>query len=548
MDISSPHTHRYAVSAAPRGIQGTLAPYQGPWSKTQAAHLARRCLFGPKNSEIAELESLGMIGAVDKLLTLPAALPTPPLNYEVDNEPAVPVGTTWVNEPNIPNTAFRWRKSLRAWWIGLILGPETSILEKMTLFWQNHFGTGLIIYKYPHFAYRHLSLLREHALGNIQSLVEEVTVDPAMLRFLNGNTNEKNAPNENYARELFELFTIGKGPLIAPGNYTTYTEDDVLAAARVLTGWRDRGYFSQTMLPDIEFRANKHDTTDKTFSSAFANQVISDQGDQEYKALIDMIFQQQDTARYICRKLYRWFVYYEIDAQTEADVIDPMATMLVDSGYEIYPVLSALLSSEHFYDANNIGALIKNPVDFFLSPVRQLDAPMPDLSTDLTDRYHMWYKLYLVARDAQMDLLDPPSVAGWPAYYQMPQFHQLWVNSATLPLRIKYTRELTGNGVAYQGLRLKIDPLPWLSEVSDPYDPNVVIEELVALLLPQPLPSVQLDSLKEVLIPGLPDYEWTIEYGEYFGNPSDMALAQAISNKLKNLIQAVLELPECYLS
>ena len=193
------------LATAPRRVTGTLAPYQGPWTKTQAAHLARRCLFGPTATEIEQLTSLGFTAAMDQIMTLPSQAPAMPLNSDYPDDPNVPIGTTWVDKLHTPGTPFRWRRSLRAWWVSLMLHSGTHLREKMTLFWHNHFATGLVIYKDARFAYRHLELMRSHALGNFKTLVEEMTIDPAMLRFLNGNSNVQGAPNENYARELFEL-------------------------------------------------------------------------------------------------------------------------------------------------------------------------------------------------------------------------------------------------------------------------------------------------------------------------------------------------------
>ena len=228
----------------------------------------------------------------------------------------------------------------------------------------------------PNTRYLEIAMLRASALGNFKALVKEVTLAPAMLRYLNGNTNTKANPNENYGRELQELFTIGKGPEIAAGNYTNYTEDDVKAAARVLTGWRD--------LRDTrtaEFRATPHDTANKIFSSAYGGATITGRtgadGAKELDDLLDLIFAQAETARYICRKLYRHFVYYVIDDATEKNVIAPMADLLRKGGWEIKPVVALLLKSAHFYDAANIGCYIKTPLDVVVGTFRTLGAAVP---------------------------------------------------------------------------------------------------------------------------------------------------------------------------
>ncbi|MCB0871736.1 MAG: DUF1800 family protein, partial [Solirubrobacterales bacterium] len=164
----------------------------------------------------------------------------------------------------------------------LMLEEGISLREKMTLFWHNHFAVSNV--NDPKFLYRHVELLRNFAWGNFRELMKEITVDPTMLRFLNGNQNTRTAPNENYARELMELYTLGKGDLAGPGDYTTFTEDDVIQMAKVLTGWRDRGF--NTVNPDVNvesfFTLNRHDTGSKQLSHRFNNEVITNLGDQEY--------------------------------------------------------------------------------------------------------------------------------------------------------------------------------------------------------------------------------------------------------------------------
>ena len=235
-----------SLPTEPRSLAG-IASYTGPWGYAQAAHLLRRCLFGPTRAEINTAASQTLTEVVDRLLTTPAA-PAPPLNVSA-TDTSVPQGQTWVTEPFNQTFEGPRRSSLRAWWMGQLLGQGISLTEKMTLFWHNHFVIELGDINDARYGYQYCALLRQHALGNIRQLTEEVTVAPAMLRYLNGNQGTANAHNENDGRELLELFTVGKGPLIGPGNYTNYTEADVQAAAKVLTGWRDNtppiaGYYT----------------------------------------------------------------------------------------------------------------------------------------------------------------------------------------------------------------------------------------------------------------------------------------------------------------
>jgi uncharacterized protein (DUF1800 family) len=525
-----------------------LEPHTGPWELEQAAHLLRRAMFGPTLAQIKEAQANGLNSTVDQLLA-DQPLPGPPLNFYYDADPNVPVGSTWVNapyNPADPNYRTYRNKSLFGWNFGVLFNEGVSSREKMTLFWHNHFVTGNI--KDPRFNYDYVQLLRTHALGNFRTFVEEVTVNPSMLRFLNGNQNTKTAPNENYARELLELFTIGKGPMIAPGDYSNYTEDDVVEIAKVLTGFYETGWFSDEMGEEIGyvFDPDRHHTGQKQLSYHFNEAIIENEGENEYKTLIDIILQQTEVARFICRKIYRWFVFYEISPQIEADIIEPMAQIFMDNDWEIKPVLDALFKSAHFYDINLVGALIKNPVDHVLSIVKSFEVEVVD--DDVFKQYRAWEGMNSVLPDMQMEYFQPPDVAGWKAYYQEPLFYRIWINSVTLNARMNFTNMMATSGFGTAGEHIKIDLLKFLGQLDNAEDPNAVITAFALVLYPFPVTANQHDQLKEVLIPGLPDFEWTVEYNEYVSDPTNTALGEAIEGKLRDLLQAMMNMSEFILS
>lgn len=455
-----------------------LANYAGPWTDTQVAHLLRRTLFAFSHSDLEFFKAMTMSQAVDYLLNLPANAPAPPLNnYNTQvNDPDVPAGQTWVNAPFGDGSTNTPRNlSLKSWWIGLQLEQERNIREKMTLFWHNHFATEQSTINDARYAYKHHALLRQYALGNFKDLVREVTIDPAMLRYLNGNVNSKAAPDENYARELQELFTIGKD---LPNHYT---EDDVKQAARVLTGWRD----SRTGISS-SFDPTRHDTGNKQFSSFYNNTLITGRsgsaaGMDELNDLLNMIFAQQEVARYICRKLYRFFVYYVIDSNVEQNVIVPLADIFRQNNYDIKPVMEALLKSEHFYDSLSMGCSIKSPVDFTVGMMRTFNVALPPAS-NITQQYGIWYLLWGFCATQQQDLGEPPNVAGWPAYYQVPQYYELWINSDTLPKRNQVSDLMIYTGIVRNGFKLIFDPIAFAQQFSGVSDPNQLIGDILKLL------------------------------------------------------------------
>lgn len=535
-----------------RGFTG-LQPYTGAWTETEVLHLLKRTLFGATKADVDFFKAMSMEAAVDYLLTVPATEPAPPLkNYASstipgDPDAAIPVGSTWVNiNTTEGGINAKRRQSLKNWWVGLMVNSERNILEKMVLFWHNHFATETTEISRGIWCYQNNRTLRANALGNFKTFVKNITIDTGMLRYLNGYLNTKNAPDENYGRELQELFTVGKG---ADGATQTYTEADVKAAARLLTGWTVDGTNNVSI-----FLPNKHDTANKTFSSYYNNKVITGRtganaGVEELDELVNMVCDHNETPLHICRKLYRWFVYYEINAATELNVIIPLAQIFRTNNYNIQPVLAALFKSEHFFDPLNQGCMIKNPIDFIVGFCRSFSVQFP-VNTDIIGNYFMWQYLHLVGNVLQLNLGDPPAVAGWPAYYQLPQMHELWINSDTLPNRALFTDILINTGYTRGGRKIKVDPLIFTQSLTNPSDPNLLIDEAVKLLLTLPLSAESKTQIKKDILLGgqISDYYWSSAWGVYISNPGDMANTEIVKSKLASLYQYLTSLAEYQLS
>ncbi len=526
-----------------------LQAFSGTWTKHHAAHLLRRTTFGPTFEEINEAFDLGLQGTLNRLFQ-PKLQPEPPINHSNNNDPNVPIGATWIEAPYLPDVNLRnYRlQSLYGWTMGILLNSGMSIIEKMTLFWHNHFVTERTEVNDPKFQYVYISLLREHALGNFRELTKRITIDPSMLRYLNGNQSTRNRPNENYARELLELFTVGKGPQIAPGDYTHYTENDVLEIARVLTGWVIIGFNTQD--PDIKvdsaYRNDRHDPGNKTLSHHFDNIVISNMGDEEYKHLADIIFQKGECALLIARKLYRWFVYYDITDDIEDTIIKPLALQIIQDDYDISPALQTLLGSVHFFSPCVNGTMIKHPIDFVTSLMRQSGWQAPG---NINLQYRYWILAFNTLVPLQMAYYNPPGVAGWKAWYQEPAYYQNWLNSVTLPVRADFIKNLL-----YTGLRVGNNPYAsisatdWAARTSNPSIVNNLLDDLAVQLFPRPLSEQKRTFLKEILIPGLPDQVWTTEYNNYLSDPTNPVLAGIVNDKLSALLVTMLQMPEYQLS
>jgi uncharacterized protein (DUF1800 family) len=480
-------------------LQGGLDPYSGPWTKAQAAHLLRRTTFGLKKAQLDQMLALGNANAaVDAILTVPTTAPAPPINnynnYDVDPpviDPEVPLGETWINAPySLEFEGYRI-ESWRGWWLNRMIEGEANIQEKMSLFWHNHFATQTesIFRGVP--VYEHHEMLRANALGNFKALVKKVTLDRFMLFYLNGYLNNVAAPDENYARELQELFTVGKE------SSNTYSEDDVVAAARVLTGWT---YNPQTF--EVTFYQQLHDAGPKVFSSFYNGHIIngSSDGNAELDELLDMIFQKEEVSLFICREIYRFFIYYKIDDAVEQDVIVPLAQIFRDNNYEILPVMQALLRSEHFFDAANKGCQIKNPLELALGIMRNYNISLPEPT--LYNQYFIRLSINFFCGALQMLPGDPPNVAGWSAYRQSPNFYRVWISSDTIRNRNILTDVMAFAGVDVGPEKLIINHIAFVSQFSNPSDPNALIDDILSVLLPMPVSALKKIFLKSILLSG----------------------------------------------
>lgn len=517
----------------------SLAPYTGEWTKRHAAHLLRRATFGTSLMQINAFAAKTADECVDQLTT-DIPLPAPPVNISYEDDPNAPIGETWVDKGTSQGVNIYRRRSLNNWTFELMIKNNAHIREKMTLFWHNHFVVA--DNNEPRVLYYYIEKIRRQALGNFKQLTKDITVDNAMLEYLNGRDSTRQAPNENYARELLELFTLGKGPSVGNGDYTNYTETDIMEIAKVLTGWID---IRNTLPIRSEFRITRHDTSAKTLSHRFNNAVIQNAGADEYKVLIDLIFTRQEVASFICKKLYTWFVYHEITDEIERDVIQPMADIFRQNDYEIKPVIKALLKSQHFYETCRVGGLVKNPIDFIVGPVNQFSIPLPD---DLLLRDRMLAGMYGFTLTQQMAYYSAPSVAGWQAYYQAPLYNKLWLNSFTLPSRKSYTDILANNGFVYGTYRFQIDPLAVASSCSDPANPGLLVDDLSLLFAPNPLAANQRTVLTAVFLGTDTALQWATKWNAYIADPDNTTRRNAVTTKLRILFTYMMRMPEFHLS
>lgn len=433
-----------------RKFQPTAA---NPWNRVKAAHLLNRAGFAGTPEQITRLASMRFEAAVDELLNYEQ---TPEADFpEVDFSGLREMYAALlrlrqgradqrtlrelINQINRLNT-LKFQE-LRANWIGRMIRSVRPLLEKMVLFWH-----GFLVSGFPdtpvaeHMAIQ-LALFRRMATGNFKELLRAVSRDPAMLSYLDNNSNRKGRPNENYARELLELFTLGIG---------NYTEQDIKEAARAFTGWTVAGN-------DFVFLRDRHDDGLKTFLGRTGNW---DGGD-----IIDIIFEQPAAARFLPRRLWEFFAYLG----PEESLVEELSGVFRRSNWEIKPVLRAIFQSEAFYSEKGLRAQIKSPAQLVVGAVRLTGAEIPELglarAMDLMGQV----------------LLYPPNVGGWPK-------GQGWVNTATMLVRYNFSNLLVSGTMPGVGRQrptaARVDHLIDPSRVRTAGD---VIDQLVDRFIQAPL-------------------------------------------------------------
>ncbi|REE01287.1 DUF1800 domain-containing protein [Marinoscillum furvescens] len=537
-------------SAGHRQLNTGLAKYQGDFGKTEKLHLLRRCLFGVRQADLQALDNLSLTQVMDLLLT-ESSEPAPPVNnYSVlaeQEDPDVAFGDTWIHAPHAGDLEGGRIVSLKGWVIRNMHHQATRLEEKMVLFWHNLLPVKIWDVFYGKLGYQYYQMLRRNAFGNYRTFIRDLTLDPAMLLFLNGTYNEKEAPDENYGRELQELFCIGKGP------DAQFTEGDVQAAARVLTGWKIKWQDFESNGPlGIRFADWAHDTSDKAFSAFYGGKVIKGRsgqaGAQELDELLNMLFDTEECAKYICRRLYQFFVYPEIDESVEANIIVPLAQQFREGNYEIKPVVRTLLESEHFYDHANRGAMIKSPAEYTVGLWRTLEVEGADTS-DLSLDYQQYASMLWTMGNQGMEMGDPPSVSGWPAYYQVPSYDKYWITTDTITNRALISDSLVHWGFwVAEGHQYPADLIKFLQQLDHPEDPNAMLRDSGDLLLGISLSDATLVHLKTILLSGqqTDDY-WTTAWYEMVENPEDTAYRMVVENRLKPTFQHLLQLGEAQL-
>ncbi len=421
-------------------LGSALDPYSGSLDERSAAHLLRRAGFGGSPDDVRRYAGMTVNAAVESLVRFPGKADMPPAGDTFSPVAELsqygPRGLRAMDpdqrkdfNKQIKREENRSLRALQVWWLNRMLSTQAPLQEKMALYFHGHFTTaGLRKGISPAMVYNQNALFRSYALGNLRELTRNVSKDPAMLVYLDGASNLAAHPNENYARELMELFTLG---------VDNYSEDDVRNSARAWTGWRYSRFTEEAT-----FEPSFHDDGVKTFLGRTGNFTGDD--------IVNIIFAQPQCARFFAASLLGTFVYNDPEPQ----LVDQVANLLRRHDFELQPVMSALLRSRVFYSERAYRALVKSPVEFAVGTYKTLGVPQMDAAV-LPSLKAMGQELFY-----------PPNVAGWPG-------GENWLTSDTMIARQNFLKRAVNSQTIAQS--------SWLRGM--PLQPKSVASELVAAVL-----------------------------------------------------------------
>ena len=550
-------------------VNSGLEAYTGTWGAAQKKHLLNRVLTGYSNKHLLDLNNLSLQKSLEVIFK-PEKQPSVPVNdydHEITKEETekqlhlyIEPGKEYVFAPE-PNNGSPWprHQSLDAWLFRNMIQQSTSIHWRMVFFLHNLLAAGKGSVK---MLYQHYMTLFNTSFESYKTTIYKITLDPMMLDYLNLQSSQKNNPDENYARELQELFTVGKG------SGSQFTEQDVSEMARLLVGWQfNWDSIRKTTGPITNiFNEWNHDTDDKKFSAFYGNRVIKGRkgqdGKKELDEAIDMLFNTNECALYLCRRLYQFFCYPIINDTVEKNVIVPMADLLRKNNYELMVPLRALLGSAHFYDTSFYNSMIKSPLEFIFGFYKEFDMNLSNTTTGgdipkrfsdpLTANFYKYKSLQWEMGNIGLNFTDPPSVSGWPAYYQEPVYDLFWINSDTIAKRSN-----SGNGIAKWGawvgsgdtkgnVHNQIDKIKFVSLLKSPDNIDLVIEETAERIMSAPISAKAKERIKASVLGGNAPSYYTQLYQSHMSKQTEETRS-ILSNRLENLFGALFQMGEIHL-
>lgn len=583
----------------------SLEPYRGDFGYAQKKHLLNRALIGRSNKDLSNIEGLDLDQAIDQIFKKEDLPPEPAYDFfyinggskedilKYQKEKAPEKYTKWVNKGEsysninfelIPGKAVF---SMRAWLLKQFATQSTSIHWRICFFLyqlipvhDNAIPGGA---KWLHEYYMKLF---KYSYGNYKDLIHEVTTDFGMLKYLNLTLSKKENPDENYARELLELYTVGKE------DGAKFSESDVKEISKLLTGWHTgsdsllyfqrQGFSESEQFDDVYFAdgplfswfdPQNHDASDKQLSSYFDNKIIQgregEEGKKELDDLLTIIFDNEDTSKYIARRIYQFFVNPLVDNETEEKIIIPLSQVFKNSNFNVAETVKVLLKSEHFFDPINYNSIIKSPLEFYLSIFKELHLKYVQnptafepggggfqihyaLADPLAKDYFIYYHLNSYLEQSGLNFTFPPSVSGWKPYYQKPIYDMFWINTYTIKKRGEIDFLVGQFHVYLQGLGggdgsdvIQCDLYDYISSIKNFKYINPFIEGLTKRFLNSDVDEETFNVLKESILDGKSESYWTslIEDYERTRNKPEY---DTLKNRIRGVLLKIFQLEEMH--
>jgi len=459
-----------------------------PWDRRRVIHLLRRTNMGATPENVKMFLDWGPSRSVDYIVDAAVKAPKLPKPEWIDKYPPNHEATQKeLDDYNM--LSGLWANELQA--DSGLIATKSGLQSRMFLFWHSHFSTHRMDYFWPQPGYLYVRLIQDYAFGDFKQFLRLMGIESAMLMYLNNNLNQKGSPNTNYARELLELYTLGEG--------NGYTEKDIDEIARAITGyvtyhWR------------VKFEQYRYDDDQKT--------IFGKSGTFNYDDVINLLFQEKKEliARHLTRKLYRHFVY----ANPPESVVNELAKVLLQSNFVIEPLIRTMLKSEHFFEDEFIGSIVSSPADY-LGFIKNTFMIPDEMNSDFNQGTNFWHSTMWGIGQI---VLEPPNVAGWPG-------HRQWLNTAKLSDR--------WNNIPFLFYQNRLKIWEFARKMTHPNNPYALAKEIAEYLLPVTLSDEEYREMGDVLLGGIPAYEWNI-----YDNGS--------INRLINLVQHIQRLPEFQLN
>lgn len=434
------------INCANAGLTAYSPTAEKPWNQQRVVHLYRRIAFGSGPQGVDFGQSQNPAQFVSDIVAAAVNLPLAP----------EPEWSDWLISDYSPIEEERNEQIVAQWleWASIWLSQmkNNGLRDRMSWFWHNHFVTQLDVYFCPSWLYRYHKLLQQYALGNFKDFVRDMGITPAMLVFLNNVQNTQFDINENFARELYELFTLGVD--------NGYTQNDIVDTARAVTGWNDIDV--NNFCGDINFVNAFWDSGEKT--------IFGQTGNWNYFDVIEILFEQRavEISEYICGKIYKHFVNPEEDEI----IIAELAQIFRDSNWELSVVMEAMFKSEHFFEEANIGTVIPGHIEYFINFINEMDYP---------DDTELIFGLGFSASDFNQRIFNPTDVSGWPG-------NRNWITSASLTYRWKGITDTMGYYYSVQGESLE-HIRTWSFNLFSEFeaDPTKVVNGVIDFFLPKGL-------------------------------------------------------------